>query len=425
MRFWSTTNTNFFFFLLLLLPGFTLQAQENSPYSRYGIGNLKENQNMANRGMGGISLADNSTLVINPGNPATYTGLKLTSYQFGLEGARIGVRNATSSNQTGYASLSYVNVGIPLAKKIGVSFGLIPVSRSKYSMEQVVTLPFSKSLNSYYGGGGTQKIYVGGAYRFGEFSIGVNTGYLFGSLVNTSDNKFEDTLKILSNSITTRTTLGGAFWQLGMHMDKSLRKEYRLKAGLSYTGAQTLRARRETYWQTFFGNVTDPLYTTIVDSVNQVKGNVQLPAIMGAGLLFANGDFWQLGAEASYSDWTTYRSYNNADSMGNSFVFRLGGGITPDVNAVNSYFKRVTYRMGVYTGRDPLRFRQTALSRSAITAGIGFPIRRTNLSIGQINAALEIGRRGTIDNGLLREGFTRFAVGITLNDKWFVKRRYD
>lgn len=425
MRFWSTTNTKYLFFSLLLLPGFTLQAQENSPYSRYGIGNLKDNQNIANRGMGGISLADNSTLIVNPGNPATYTGLKLTSYQFGLEGSRIGVRNATTANQTGYASLSYVNVGIPLSKKIGVSFGLIPVSRSKYSMEQESTLPFSKVINSYYGGGGTQKIYVGGAYRLGDFSIGVNTGYLFGNLVNTSDNKFEDTLKILSNSITTRTTLGGLFWQLGAHMDKALSKEYRLKAGITYTGAQNLRARRETYWQTFFGDVTDPLYTTIVDSVNEVKGKVQLPAIMGAGVMFTNGDFWQVGAEASYSDWTAYRSYGNADSMGNSYVFRLGAGITPDVNSVNSYFKRVTYRLGAYTGRDPLRFRQTSLSRSAITAGVGFPIRRTNLSIGQINAGLEIGRRGTTDNGLLREGFTRFAVGITLNDKWFVKRRYD
>jgi len=425
MRFWSTTNTKYLFFSLLLLPGFTLQAQENSPYSRYGIGNLKDNQNIANRGMGGISLADNSTLIVNPGNPATYTGLKLTSYQFGLEGSRIGVRNATTANQTGYASLSYVNVGIPLSQKIGVSFGLIPVSRSKYSMEQESTLPFSKVINSYYGGGGTQKIYVGGAYRLGDFSIGVNTGYLFGNLVNTSDNKFEDTLKILSNSITTRTTLGGLFWQLGAHMDKALSKEYRLKAGITYTGAQNLRARRETYWQTFFGDVTDPLYTTIVDSVNEVKGKVQLPAIMGAGVMFTNGDFWQVGAEASYSDWTAYRSYGNADSMGNSYVFRLGAGITPDVNSVNSYFKRVTYRLGAYTGRDPLRFRQTSLSRSAITAGVGFPIRRTNLSIGQINAGLEIGRRGTTDNGLLREGFTRFAVGITLNDKWFVKRRYD
>jgi hypothetical protein len=60
-----------------------------------------------------------------------------------------------------------------------------------------------------------------------------------------------------------------------------------------------------------------------------------------------------------------------------------------------------------------------------MTLGIGYPIRRTNLSIGQINASLELGRRGVAENGLVRESFTRFSVGLTFNDKWFIKRRYD
>lgn len=375
--------------------------------------------------MGGISIADNSTLIANPTNPATYTGLRLTSYQAGLEASTVGIKNSTVSNRTGYTVLSYVNVGVPLSKKIGFSFGLMPVSRSKYSMEQSTTLPFSSVVNSYYGGGGTQKLYVGAAHRFGDFSIGFNTGYLFGNLVNTSDNKFEDSLKILSNSITTRTTLGGLFWQLGGLYEKKINEEFRVKAGLTYTGSQTLRAKREAYWQTFFGDVTDPLYSTFVDSISNVKGTVKLPAQLGAGLIVADGDFWQAGVDLNYADWTTYRSYGNADSMNKAWTIKVGGSITPDANAVNNYWKKVTYRIGAFTGQDNLMFNQTALSKSGITAGMGLPIRRTNLSIGQFNAALEVGKRGTTDNGLLREGYTRFSVGFTLNDKWFIKRRYD
>jgi hypothetical protein len=46
-------------------------------------------------------------------------------------------------------------------------------------------------------------------------------------------------------------------------------------------------------------------------------------------------------------------------------------------------------------------------------------------SYGAVNIALQTGVRGTIDNGLLREGFTRFSFGFSVSEKWFLKRRYD
>jgi hypothetical protein len=106
-------------------------------------------------------------------------------------------------------------------------------------------------------------------------------------------------------------------------------------------------------------------------------------------------------------------------------MFKFGGAITPDINSVNNYWKRMTFRAGVYTGQDLVRLNGTSLSRSGITVGLGYPIRRTNNSIGQLNAVLEFGKRGTLNNGLVREGYTRFAIGFTVNDKWFIKRKYD
>ena len=67
--------------LLLLFIVFTLQSvlgQENSPYSRYGVGNLKPTENVSNRGMGGVAVADDNPVQANPSNPATYANLKMT-----------------------------------------------------------------------------------------------------------------------------------------------------------------------------------------------------------------------------------------------------------------------------------------------------------------------------------------------------------
>ena len=60
-------------------------AQENSPYSRYGLGDLTPNQNVFSRGMGGIAagVADNKS--VNFTNPASLTFISNTIFDVGTE----------------------------------------------------------------------------------------------------------------------------------------------------------------------------------------------------------------------------------------------------------------------------------------------------------------------------------------------------
>ena len=51
------------------------QAQTNSPYSRYGLGDLVNHSPIFARGMGGISTAISSAKYINADNPASYASL--------------------------------------------------------------------------------------------------------------------------------------------------------------------------------------------------------------------------------------------------------------------------------------------------------------------------------------------------------------
>ena len=54
--------------------------------------------------------------------------------------------------------------------------------------------------------------------------------------------------------------------------------------------------------------------------------------------------------------------------------------------------------------------------------GLGLPV-GTNFS--NINLGIELGQRGTKDSGLIKENFLRLSVGLSLNDKWFTKRKFD
>jgi hypothetical protein len=426
MQYWINITKKTIALSAILFSTTYIQAQENSPYSRYGLGNIKQTENVSNRGMGGVSIADDNSLIANPTNPATYTGLKMTSYQFSVEGSSVNIKNATGANRTGATSINYVNIGLALSKKMGMSFGLLPQTRSKYQMQDVISLPnVSQITRTYYGGGGLQKIYIGAAYKLKDISLGFNTGYNFGNITNTTESEFTDTLKILSSFNSSRYTMGGVFWQVGALMNKAINEDYTVNIGFSYTGKQSIRAKRDQEWGSYIGVLSAPDYSYKIDSSSDQKGKIIVPANLGVGFMLKNGDYWQVGADFTTSNWSNYSYDAKADSTNRTWYVKVGGSITPDVNSVNNTFKRMTYRIGAYHGQDIFRFNNEPLKRSALTAGFGYPIRRTNLSIGQVNFALEIGSRGTTNYGLVKETYKRFCVGLTLNDKWFVKRKYD
>src|SRR5207237_6007558 len=121
-----------------------LQAQENSPYSRYGLGDLYPNQSISSRAMGSLTAAYSDNQSLNADNPATYGDLR--SYTNGGlvtfdVGTSIDARTLHSANpvlkyNSAYFIPSYIMIGFPLSKKhIGMVAGLRPMTRVNYSIQ--------------------------------------------------------------------------------------------------------------------------------------------------------------------------------------------------------------------------------------------------------------------------------------------------
>src|SRR5688572_22582544 len=72
----------FSFFSISLLE---IQAQENSPYSRYGVGDILPSQNIVNRSMGGLAIPYRDFQSVNFVNPASLAWLKVTTLDIGVE----------------------------------------------------------------------------------------------------------------------------------------------------------------------------------------------------------------------------------------------------------------------------------------------------------------------------------------------------
>ena len=127
-----------------------------------------------------------------------------------------------------------------------------------------------------------------------------------------------------------------------------------------------------------------------------------------------------VGLDVNYGQWAGSTNESNAE-LQNTLGFAIGGQFIPDMRDVNRYFQRVMYRGGFNYDQLPYVINGKEINEFGINFGASFP---TN-GVSSLDAAFKYGWRGTVENSLIRETFFQFVLGLTINDRWFVKRRYD
>lgn len=399
--------------------------KENSPYTRFGLGEFRNGVNVSLRGMGSISSAYSNEYSINTDNPASYAGLKLTTYEGGVEGSKRTISANGQSFPTGTVTYSYLTIGIPIGKNFGMALGLKPYTRVYYNLRDSVDMPgLGPSLRGYSGDGTVSYGYLGLAGKIKGFSAGINFGYLFGTISHASTLAAQyDSVNAFNSSFAEYLMVGDLFYKGGVMYETRLNKKLGLRAGATFATKQNMNAKRDQYQFTYkylssVGTVTD----TAIQETGK-KGSIVLPASYSIGLQLYNADKWMVGVDIATADWSQYKNFGATDSVADrTYKIAVGGEYTPNAGNIYKYLNRVTYRLGFYYGKDYVELRNNNLNYYAITAGASLPFRR---SFDRVHLGMEIGKRGTESSGLIQENFFKFSVGMSLNDKWFVKRKYD
>jgi hypothetical protein len=408
---------------------FQASAQENSPYSRYGIGDMLPQANVLNRAMGGISLAYWDVQSVNFNNPASYARLKLTTFDVGLEydSRTLRATNTTSAYKSRYLIPTYLNIGLPLSKKKswGMNIGFKPVTRINYDVESNDRLPGIDSVNyRYSGNGGSYQAFVGFAGGTRNFSIGVNAGYMFGNKHYSTQMRFiNDTIAYQKANYSDSTSFGGLFVKAGIQYQLVLSGDMNLKFGGTFGLENKMTAYRDVTRQTFEGSGRGPLVIDSIYRVSGQEGEIIMPSSWGGGISLERMDKWQIGVEYNAVQWDDYRYFGEKDQMQSNWVARIGGQIIPSINSKN-YWNRIAYRAGFSFGPDHVDA-GSKLKTWTASWGMGMPVRR-NFYTNQyttINLTLEMGQRGNKSDAI-RENFFRVAFGFNLSDIWFNKRQY-
>ncbi len=135
-------------------------------------------------------------------------------------------------------------------------------------------------------------------------------------------------------------------------------------------------------------------------------GSITLPQALAVGLSFGRGDKWMVGTDFVLLDYTQFSDgKSEIRDATKGWKLSLGTEFTPDVTAMTSYLKRITYRTGVSYDKYPYLINGMPLMDFGINFGLSLPTSRSSLDF-----AVKIGKRGNLQDNTIEENYFKITL---------------
>ncbi|MDT0558495.1 hypothetical protein RM697_07550 [Ichthyenterobacterium sp. W332] len=411
-----------------------------SPYSFYGIGTLKFKGTVENRSMGGLSIFSDS-IHINLRNPAFYTGKNIRRYnnesrpvKFTVGGSynSLNLIAANGEEQASSTTFDYLALNVPLGK-FGFGFGLLPFTSVGYKLESLNTA--GDPANRYSGEGGLNKAFIGFAYQLtNNFRIGIDGQYNFGNVQNNAIAFIYDSQGNPVQFQTredNRSDLSGLNFDVGLAYNAKINDKYEVMASVAYTPKSNLTSNNTRSLSSVVINAitgSEFVVSTIDQDLslnNLEKTDLTLPSRFSFGAGIGKPLKWFVGAEYTKVNTSQFSNpiiTNSSTTFEDASSFSFGGFFIPDYNSFSSYFKRVVYRAGVRFEGTGLNINNESINEFGISFGAGLPV---GGAFSNANIGFEFGQRGTTNQNLIQENFFTLSISLSLNDRWFQKRKFN
>ncbi len=403
--------------------------RRNSPYSVYGLGDLFDQGFAHSRGSANITSAFKSPFNVNPQNPASYGDFIITNLELGFHFNGFELSTTSETLSASDANISYLAMGFPIAKNLGFAIGVLPISRVSYSIFEDSETPLGLNRTLFSGDGDVYRTFYGLGYSYGNrrysVSAGFNYNFIFGNVDRTIDSFLPEETNFLRTRNRDERSYRGGHFQYGFQFLVRPKADANtiIVGGVSGDIAPSLDVELTDFWERTAGGGL-----VIETQQTSSENEIDLPGRITFGLAIQNSNIWALGVEIERSTWTNFTGFRLENDFRDLTRYSMGFMITPDVKAFNNYLKTIQYRAGVYYNTGFLTVSDTEITELGFTFGFGLPVRRSNARLpnySRLNLSFDIGQRGTTDNGLIQENFIKATFGITLNDRWFVQKKYD
>ena len=414
------------FKLFALLTGSFVFSQTGttSPYSYAGLGEVNFRGTHVNRFMGGLEIY-NDSIHANLSNPSSYAKLKLTNYNLGLNYRINNMIGANETKSIASAGLNYIGVAMP-TKYFGFGFGIIPYTSVGYKLSYLDNVNDNENiLNLFEGEGGINKTFLSIGFTPLKFlSLGVTLNYNFGKITYETG-RFQDQVT-LGTVLQNISSISGLDLKLSTHIEIPIMDALELQAMLSYTPEANLISTNSRFYNTRSfsanNNFGDNIEISLID-FGLRRTNITIPDIISFGFGVGKERKWFAGVQYTKNAMQNFNhEFISLPNVGyeNAYQFSLGGFYIPDYSSITSYWKRIVFRMGFRHELTGILINNIGLKETGVNFGFGLPL----AGFSNTNIGFEYASR-VADSKTYKENFWSFRIGFSLNDKWFIKRKYN
>lgn len=395
------------------------QMSTNSPFTRYGYGQMVDGTFGRSQAMGDVAIGIYSPTQINPVNPATYTSTDSTTFLFeiGISGLVSNFRSNGASTNKFTGTLDYVAFQTPITKWLGASAGLIPYSYVGYNYEvsDSIALAGTENQNLYtqnfQGNGGVSQVYLGLSFNILDYvTFGANGYYMFGNLNHYRT--MEYTSSDLSGYPTvckTQEHISNFNVRFGLQYHQKFGKDHKLNLGAIYEFKTKLSG---DYTMTLMG------VDTLTESVKS-KDYFEMPQMWGVGFSYTYANRLTVGADFTMHEFSKAKFAGVTDTLANRMKISVGAEYINNPMG-RRYVDRMYWRLGANYRNSYVRIGDQSTRDFSITMGIGFPL-RTSKTIIHFN--MEYGNIGSGQFTALKENYFKFGFSFALNETWFMKNK--
>ena len=416
-----------YIYLIIFLAGSPFifaQSNTSSPYSIGGLGESAFKGNAINRHMGGLDIVSDS-LHANINNPASLGDLKLVTYSLGLNYKSTKLSSNASNESVTSASINYLVVAIP-TKKFTFGFGILPATSVGYRLQSVIDGEnINNVVNRNEGYGGLNQTFISIGFKVFEFlNFGVSANYNFGKITNESSRQEQNI--DFGTFFTKTSSLVGFNYRFATQLKIPLTSKVRLDAMAYYVPKNSLTATNESVYFTRSVTTQDlgDFENLDLAARNLKETSISLGDQYSFGLGITKEKKWFVGGQYSQRNSADYvNNFISLDNItyANGSRLSFGGFYLPDYSSITSYWKRIVYRAGMRFEDTGVLFNNQPLKETGISFGVSLPM----AGYSNANIGIEFGKRGSQDNGLIQESYWNLIVGLSLNDIWFIKRKFN
>lgn len=400
-----------------------------TPYSLFGVGDVSRPGTAFNKSMGGIGIGVKDMRFINYLNPASIVERDSLSFMadFGMEQnnhylSGNGVKSAYNS-----FNMHHLLITLPIYKRSTFIIGAVPFSSVGYKFAKKEIDP--EIINEMgdveyqkYGTGSISQLLAGASVKIKNFAIGAEGIYYFGTIDRYSN-------VVFSSSSTYRQILTGYDYvvgafsgKFGLQYTQKIKPEIEATLGITYSLKTKLSGDVTRYAKAT--DIAGNLDTILLDKKKDPAMSV--PSELGIGFSVKKSEKWMFGADYVIQNWS---GINFTETPGidfkavNSSALRIGAEYTPNLYDIRYYYKRITYRAGLYYDQSYMKVFGSQVNSLGFTLGMNFPISRWFNSLG---LTLDVGQRGTSSDKLVKENYFMVGISFALHDiSWFRKVKYD